>query len=211
VVNYNTAFRNDQWLHPEHPFHAYIMKYGIPNVSFKGCTREMKRNAINSYLKSQGLKKKNYYTAIGIREDENRRVSKSAGVDNIIYPLVDMEPTDKQDVLDWFSQYDWDLNISEWLGNCLMCYKKSFMKLKAVYRDSPDAYIFTQYMEDTYPFIGPEFERHGITIPRKFFRLGTSTEKMIEAFNMGDDNPEKYIKIMDDAGCSESCEMYEME
>lgn len=209
VVDYDTAFRADQWSDPRHPFHAYISKYGIPNVRFKSCTRELKLRTINSYLNSI-TGDLEFYTAIGIREDETRRVSKSAGVDRIFYPLVDIFPTDKDEVLDRFAQFEWDLAIPEWLGNCVTCYKKSFKKLKAVHAENPEFYEFNREMERRYAYVGAEFRKHNATKPRTFFRLGTSTDKLIEAFGMGDENPEKYINVMNDAGCSESCEMYEM-
>jgi len=55
----------------------------------------------DSYMKSIGLKKKDYKTAIGIRADEFRRVNKKAAKQNIIYPLIET-PTTKLDVLNWW-------------------------------------------------------------------------------------------------------------
>lgn len=210
LVNYETAARNDQWWQLDHPFHAYIRKYGIPNVKFKSCTRELKLNPMNSYIKSLGLKKDEYYTAIGIRDDETRRVSATADVQNIIYPLVDLNPVDKQDVLEFWSQYDWDLKIPEWQGNCITCYKKSFKKLSKVYEETPIAFEFNKYMENEYPFVGPEFGKHGSTRERAFFRLNIKTVNLITMFKNNPDNIDSYINVMKDAGCSESCEMYDM-
>ena len=205
VVDCNTASRNTEWKNDKHPFHGHIMKYGIPNIAFPTCTREMKLNSITSYLRSIGLNKSDYYTAIGIREDEKRRVSKNADAGNIFYPLVDIWPTDKQDVLDFFSEFDWDLKIPEWQGNCVTCFKKSYKKLKAVYFETPNVFDFTDYMEKKYPRVGAEF-RNEWSPDRVFFRKSMSTEKLIESFD--DNDPHPYI---DDGGCSESCEMYQME
>lgn len=197
VVDPRDAFSVTQWRDPEHPFHSYIRKYGIPNIKFIGCTREMKLNTMGSYMRSLGFQNmKTYYSAVGIREDEPRRVRKTADIHNIIYPLVDLEPVDKEDVLDWWSQFAWDLSIPEWLGNCVGCYKKSYKKLKLVQRDFPEAFEFTQGMEDQYG--GPD--------SRTFFRLSTSTKNLLQSFAVVG-GAEKYVR-MNDAGCSESCEVY---
>jgi len=209
VVDYESAYTYDQWTDVNHPFHSFIMKYGIPNVKALACTREMKLNPIHSYMASLGLKKmKDYYTAIGIREDESRRVSARAGVENVIYPLIDMNPADKEDILEWWGQYDWDLNIPEWLGNCVGCYKKSYKKLKAVWHDFPEAFEFTAGMEKTYPRVGAEFTKYDDAVDRTFFRMNATTPKLLESFEHGGDHA-SYINVMDDAGCSESCELFD--
>ena len=206
VVDYESAYTYDQWTDVNHPFHSFIMKYGIPNIVYIACTREMKLNPIHSYMKSLGLKKmKDYYTAIGIREDESRRVTAKADVENIIYPLIDMNPADKGDILDWWSQYDWDLKIPEWLGNCVGCYKKSYKKLKAVSQDFPEAFEFTAAMEDAYGRVGV---KDPTDLDRTFFRQRASTLKLLESFKYGGEHT-SYFNMMDDAGCSESCELFD--
>ena len=90
----------------------------------------------------------------GIREDEMRRVSASADAQNIIYPLVDLFPSDKIDVLNYMKQFSWDLTIPEHLGNCTMCFKKSYKKLNMVYRQKPEVFEFTDRLEQKY-------SRHG--------------------------------------------------
>jgi len=82
IVTFETASRKGE------VFEAYIKKYGIPNAAFPQCTRELKLYPMQSYLRSLGINHKHIPTAIGIRSDEKRRVSKSAEVDNIIYPLI---------------------------------------------------------------------------------------------------------------------------
>lgn len=70
IVSFQTASRNGE------PFEEVIKKYGIPNKAYPHCTRELKLQVMQSYLKSIGINHKNILTAIGIREDETRRVSK---------------------------------------------------------------------------------------------------------------------------------------
>lgn len=217
IVNYDSAYRSDQYEDVDHPFHSYIRKYGIPNIKMLSCTREMKRNTINSYMmQEQSVRTNtphnpNACIAIGIRDDESRRVVKNATEYKIIYPLIDLHPVDKEDVLDWFSQYDWDLAIPEWQGNCLTCYKKSFKKLNKVYEETPEAFNFCSYMEKNYSRVGYEFTKYDDAVPRTFFRNNQSTDSMIALFKENPSSPGDYINIMNDAGCSESCEMYETE
>src|SRR5208283_2489454 len=48
IVDFNSASRNGE------PFEAVIKKYGIPNMNYLHCTRELKANAIRSYMQSIG-------------------------------------------------------------------------------------------------------------------------------------------------------------
>lgn len=213
IVNYDTAHRASQWRDTNHPFHSCVRKYGIPDVSRPHCTREMKLNTINSYVESvTGLRRNNgYVTAIGIREDEKRRVSKSATANKIIYPLVDLNPVDKQDILDWFGKFSWDLKIPEWQGNCVTCHKKSFKKLNKVWLETPHVFDFTMAMEDRYSRVGPEFNKDSAEPDRRFYRGNRKTSDIITMFKENPADPGDYINTMEDAGCSESCELYEME
>lgn len=72
VTSYEKAFRNDQYKHPEHPFHAHIRKNGIPNMNKPQCSDRLKEYAIEHYKKENGLK--GYPHCIGIRADEKQRV-----------------------------------------------------------------------------------------------------------------------------------------
>jgi hypothetical protein len=211
VVTYETAFRNSQWRDPQHPFHSVIRKYGVPNKSWSVCTRELKLNPIKSYYRNIGWASGSYVTAIGIREDENRRVSARAGQDRIVYPLVHLEPTTKDDVLAHFERWAYDLRIPEYLGNCVTCYKKSFNKLAAVHSVLPHAFEFNQAMETEFGFVGPEFQKHSIEDPRVFFRGRISTPHLLDLFTGVDVNPTLLKYAARDGGCSESCEVYETE
>lgn len=208
VTDFERAYRNTQWADPLHPFHAVILKYGVPNVTWQPCNREMKLNAMRSYRKSIGWARGSYATAIGIRADEQRRVSCGATKEAIIYPLVYLTPTDKDDVLDYFSDMHWDLEIPEHLGNCVTCFKKSLNKLSLVHAGNPDFFEFNRYMEQEYGFVGPEFEKHGITNPRVFFRGNQSTVNIIDAFSGACNAGTEVRYSAVDGGCSESCEVY---
>lgn len=141
IVSYNTASRNGE------PFAAYIKKYGIPNMGSPQCTQRLKIDVLNSYIHRElGWKRRSYQTAIGIRADEARRVSKDAAKNHFIYPLVDAGVT-KDDVVNEVRSWGFDLQISEQLGNCKWCWKKSNRKLMTLALEHPDVFDFPLRME----------------------------------------------------------------
>lgn len=203
IVSFETASRNGE------PFEEVIKKYGIPNMAFPHCTRELKLAPIYSYIREIGWSKKQRYTAIGIRNDENRRVRKDAVDAHIIYPLIDMIPTDKQDVLDWWKEQDFDLGISEHHGNCTWCWKKSIKKHMMLIDEMPDIFNFPRSMENLYPHNGSHKDK---TIPRTFFRGNKSTDALFEIHKLvGSEDIANYCNDNGVNTCSESCEMYQME
>ncbi len=200
IVTFETAARNGE------PFEAVIKKYGIPNTQFPQCTRELKLRPMESYIRSLGVDPNSIPTAIGIRSDEKRRVSKDAGVRNIVYPLIKDWPSDKQDVLDWWEDQPFDLGIDEFEGNCLGCYKKSFKKHFMQIRRDPSVYDWHRRIEDQYRDFGPQQGQ------RVFFRGDTDTRKLFKLFELHGDDPGRASKVAyGDAGCSESCEVYATE
>lgn len=202
VVTFETASRNGE------PYEAVIQKYGIPNTAFPYCTREMKINPMRSYLKSIGIDHRTIQTAIGIRDDEKRRVSKTADANNIAYPLIDIWPTDKQDVLDWWEEQAFDLGIDEFEGNCLGCFKKSLRKHFLQMEKDPACYEFYDRMERQYRTVGPQVGE------RVFFRGNTDTKMLFlmhEEFVKAGAKHQPQMDLYANAGCSESCEVYEME
>lgn len=203
IVDYKSASRNGE------PFQEVIKKYGIPNPAFPHCTRELKLAPMNSYLSSLGINLKTIPTAIGIRIDETRRVRKDAENVNIIYPLIDMIPTDKQDVLEWWSEQNFDLGIEEWDGNCKGCFKKSFKKIfKQLDRDS-NILEFHKNMELKY---GANGTNRDLGYKRVFFRGHTSAETLYTMWkdNQGDGS-RLFLNPDENSGCSESCEVFTAE
>lgn len=209
VVSYSGAMRLEQWRDALHPFHAVIAKYGIPNTVFRPCTRELKQNPIASYMRSLGLAgTAHYHTALGIRVDERRRVAKTAEAQNIIYPLVDLEPSDKGDILDWWRQFSWDLKIPEWQGNCVTCHHKSILKLRAVHQETPEAFEFNAGMERYYRRVGAGFPDPDKP-DRLFFRSNLTTGGLLKLFE--DPSVRDYPRKPTPSACSAQCEMFEME
>jgi hypothetical protein len=196
VVSFGAASRCGE------PFEAVIKKYGIPNRAYPHCTRELKLNPMNSYLRSLGLDPKRIPTAIGIREDEQRRVSKAAGSLGIEYPLIDVWPTDKGDVLDWWAQQPFDLGLEEFEGNCRGCYKKSYKKLFQTLDANPDALDWHRRMETDYGDVGPS------KTSRVFFRGNLSTDALLRLKQETEGAGHRIPALYENGGCTESCEVY---
>lgn len=175
VVSFETASRQGE------PLLSMSLKHPIPpGPSYRICTRVTKLDVIKSWVKSTfGLS--TYMNAVGIRADEPRRIR---GNPNIIYPLNDLGVT-KQDVMDFFADNSFDLEIPEHLGNCVWCMQKTFPKIQAAYRDAPEYFRVPQLME----FMHPD---------KKMFR---GHRKLIDVLNLPSNNLDKFI-----GECSESCE-----
>lgn len=198
IVNFETAARNAQ------PFHDVIRKYGVPNPSYLHCTRELKRNVMQSYLKSIGIHYSKIPTAIGIRDDERSRISKEKDKYNLIYPMIDMFPTDKQDVLDFWDEQYFNLGLNEWDGNCAGCFKKSFKKIFKQIDADPKLLDFHKSMESKYPQVG---NKKDYKIDRVFFRGNIAAKDLEEMYfeDRKSDDPSMHVE---DGGCSESCEAW---
>lgn len=218
VVTFDTASRNGE------PFEEVIKVYGIPNQNFEPCNRELKLNAMNSYMRSIGWTE--YETAIGIRMDELRRVNPATAAKNrIIYPLIDIWPTDKQDVRDFWEGQSFQLGLQEHEGNCKTCWKKSDKKHFRIIAEHPEYYDFNRRMEVLYGWHGAP--HYGTPSPdgaqRMFFRGRRSAEDMfVQARELGykPGIPAKEVRShearqfnldLDVGGCGESCEPYPME
>lgn len=204
VVTYETAKRNGE------PFKEVVAKYGIPNQTFKLCTRELKTNPMEWYAESVGWKMGTYHTAIGIRADERRRVKDTAMAQSIVYPLAHWWPMDKQDVLDYWEDFSWDLAVPEREGNCLDCHKKSDKKLAQIAQEKPEVFHFPIMLDRLYSKVGPN-RIGGVKTdePRKRYRGYMSTTEKLATFEGID-----VSTIVDDeasGGCTESCELYETE
>lgn len=202
IVTYETATRDLSL------FENMIKKHGIPNMAFPHCTRELKLAPIYSYIREIGLKRNNITMAIGIRADETRRVRKDATEANIIYPLIDLG-IDKKDVLDWWKNQKFDLEIQEHQGNCMWCWKKSHNKHYINLKENPTWYDIPEMLEEKYPFIGADYRKEIPTKhPRVFFRGNMSTLNLKDALLISGNNS---LPLFDNESntCSESCELLE--
>jgi len=205
IVDFKTASRKAE------PFEEVIDKYGIPNLSYLHCTRELKLAPMQTYLRSVGVDHRKIPVALGIRLDETRRVSEKAGIDKIEYPLIYEWPTTKGQVLHWWSQQAFDLGLEEFEGNCFGCFKKSHKKLFMQIRKDPSVFDFHRRMEELY-----RFHKMPDGDMRVFFRGNLDT---VGLFKLHDELGDYMFSQMDffetpedeNGGCTESCELYPME
>jgi len=173
VVSYETASRKGE------PFEAYIAKHGIPNRTAPQCSSRLKTEVMEDYLKSLGwkttLRKRDYWTAIGIRVDEIDRMSSQANRYKFLYPLIDMGWT-KDMVNAYMRQYDFDLALpNDAFGNCVWCWKKSLRKLLTVAKADPSNFDFPARMEAEYG----TFKADKSGGRRVFFREFRSTQDIL--------------------------------
>ena len=207
IVNFETASRDGK------PFEDIIEKYGIPWSKAGHCTRELKEQPIKNYLRDLGLNKTNRVMAIGIRADESHRKSKFAEENNFIYPLIDWD-IDKEDVLSWWEDQDFDLEIPEHMGNCVWCWKKSYIKLVTVMREKPEAFDFPERMEKLHGRTGNIAQKvlnNGVLKGQKsikFFRGFKTVEDIRKMAAEKDDVfiDEHFMRIS--GGCSEECQPF---
>ena len=207
IVNYKTASRDGR------PFEDVIAKYGIPWSKAGHCTRELKEQPIKNYLRELGLNKTNRVMAIGIRADESHRKSKVAKENNFIYPLIDWD-IDKEDILSWWEDQDFDLEIPEHMGNCVWCWKKSYIKLVTVMREKPEAFDFPEKMEKLHGRTGNIAQKvlnNGVLKGQKsikFFRGFKTVEDIRKMAKEKDDVfiDEHFMRIS--GGCSEECQPF---
>ena len=136
IVNYETASRKGE------PFAQLIEDRNcLPNPMMRFCTGELKVLTIDRYMKSIGVN--DYLTAIGIRADEPRRVTKMNAKENYHCPLAIAGVT-KPNVRSFWDSMPWDLETpSEYYSNCDLCYLKSHAIKLSLIRDgiNPDWWI----------------------------------------------------------------------
>ena len=211
IVTFETASRDGE------PYEAFIAKEGIPSLSYPTCSERLKQKAIDSYKKSIGWNKHNCETAIGIRTDESHRRSLYGEREfNLVYPLLDWFPSDKQDVNDFWDAMPFNLKLEEHEGNCKTCWKKWNMKLYLIAKENPEKFQWNINMEEKYSGVKQNHAKEDLfglhQIPRRFFKGHRSARDILrEAENMDAAALRKTINAQPDleSGCTESCEPYQ--
>jgi len=131
------------------PFRATMMKHSTPTLINCHCTDRMKSTPSDKYCNDK-YGRRNFTKWLGMRIDEPGRINnvknqlemfeietkKKAPV-NLDY-LGNISDCTKQDVLDFWSKMPFDLEIPEWLGNCMFCIKKTPQKVALAARQEPE-------------------------------------------------------------------------
>jgi hypothetical protein len=200
VVSFETASRKGE------PFEEMISVLGIPTTNAPFCSDQLKRKAIESYLKSIGWK--DYWKAIGIRSDEIDRVNENWVEKKILYPLVNLKPTTKKQIIGWFNFQDFNLSIHPDDGNCDNCWKKDLLRLCRNARRSPEGYEWWQRMTDKYGHFAPRPGQKKMTPPFNFYRGNINPKDILYLSKFSDEEIKQKAKNERLDGCSESCEAY---
>lgn len=137
IVNYYDACRDNRL------FKDMCKIYGLPNQSFPHCTRELKNRPVRKF--AVDFIGYDYRIALGIRYDEIKKRLKKKTRTDAIYPLATIGKFTKEDILNWWKEQPFDLEIEEHYGNCIACYKKSDKKLKMVADENPQ--YFNSFIE----------------------------------------------------------------
>lgn len=202
VVTYETASRKGE------PYEAMIAKLGIPSTNAPFCSDQLKRKAIESYLKSIGWKNGTYEIAIGIRVEETKRYQTKKGIrkvkKNRLLPLVDLFPVDKKWILNWWKQQSFDLGIHEDDGNCDNCWKKDMPRLYRNAIRKPKSFDWWRDMEIKYGHLNPRMT--DLEPPFHFNRGNVSVKQILQAAATGMQEDFKGKEKV--YACGETCEPF---
>ena len=179
-----------------------VKKFGIPNQDFPHCTRELKIQPIKKWAVDHVTK--NYKLALGIRVDEPRRLTQTKTDNEKVFPLAHNYPMTKDDVIVWWKNMPFDLELPEHLGNCETCFKKSDVKLWTIAKHYPEKFEFFNRIEKTYSNVS-NYERKDL---RVFFRKYRTTEDILQEsqlpFKIFIDNKKIQPSLFLDQ-CAEEC------
>lgn len=199
VVTYETASRKGE------PFEAMIARLGIPSTDAPFCSPQLKREAIRSYARSIGWGS-NYTVAVGMRVDEPKRVKRKSKKQKLLYPLVDLIPTNKKQVNEWWEQQSFNLNIHVDDGNCDGCWKKSFPTLTRIMQRTPNTFDWWEKMTEKYKGSNPRHNEE--KLPQNFYRGNKSVSDIKEMAKLSQEEIRQKTLFDTLDGCSESCEAF---
>lgn len=199
-----------------------VNKYGNFTINRPMCTTRMKTDVLNAYCREH-FSKDSFENWIGIRADEPRRLPKPQNIDLIdgmpkprwhgnfkINYLASISDFTKQDILDWWKQQPFDLEIPEHLGNCVFCIKKGVNKTALAARDEPELWEeWRKAMTDMNNVRLMPADKFGIG---HIYRGWLSPDQVIAMFEeVTTEDLRQHIyksKQLDSNPCSESCEVF---
>lgn len=198
IVTYETASRKGE------PFEAMIARLGIPSTGAPFCSPQLKREAIKSYAKQIGWE--DYTVAVGMRLDEPARVNRKQKKQKVLYPLVDLNPKTKLEIIVWWMHQTFDLDIHPDDGNCDGCWKKSFERLSRIMQRKPQTFDWWECMTDKYKSENPRHEEE--KLPQNFYRGNKSVFDIKELAKLSQAELKQLsmFDVLD--GCQESCEAF---
>ena len=117
--------------------------------------------------------------------------------DGYIYPLIENIPSTKPEILDFFSDFDFDLKIPDYLGNCVFCFCKSEKKICKAIQEMKGTDLFKNWCEMDKFNPQPSYRNY-----KKFQDLINLSNELV----INDLFADTWT-----GGCSESCEIFDLE
>jgi hypothetical protein len=115
-------------------FKSLVAKYGNPyNPSGGYCTDQIKTQTYKRYLKNLNG---DITSWLGIRMDEPKRLKERDG----FRYLAELSQMHKSDIIGWWAEMPFDLQVPEFSGNCVFCIKKSPSRIALAQRESPELF-----------------------------------------------------------------------
>ena len=186
------------------PWNDMILKYSTPTFKMPFCTARMKSEIFKKYC-DKWFGKYNYYTWIGIRSDESHRIKDG---DSSIKYLASISNFYKKDILNWWSNKSFDLDLPEYLGNCIFCVKKGLNRIALAAKCEPElAEQFNKTVIDKHVRILPN-KTHPNEI---MFRQYNSLQDIINLYkNVSKEHliNSLHISKVKTESCEESCEVF---
>lgn len=131
------------------PFHDLIKKCGTPTAAAAECTNILKSIPSDKYC-NEKYGKRNYIKWLGIRVDEPNRIKIVEAQTDMFSKLLpkkrstvplrylgEISEYTKGDVIKFWSEMPFDLDIPEELGNCVFCIKKGNNKVALAAKKEP--------------------------------------------------------------------------
>jgi hypothetical protein len=200
IVTYETASRKGE------PFEEMISVLGIPSTNAPFCSKQLKKLAIESYIREIGWA--DYFVATGIRIDEPVRISDKRHDNKILMPFVDLKPTKNIDVIIWWMQQPFNLDIHPDDGNCDDCWKKDNPRLVRNMIRKPESFLWWENMTNKYGHIKPRKSQENMNPPFNFFRGNKSVFDIRELSKLSQAELMQLSMFDQLDGCTESCEAF---
>lgn len=197
VVDFDTASRNGE------PFEAMIIKNGfLPNPVVRKCTVELKIRAMHKHLKTLGWREKDsdgWDQFVGIRADEQRRVSKIRArpsletvKETMCMPLADAGIT-VDDVQTFWDAQSFNLELPTYkgrtlAGNCDLCFLKPANQVLSLINERPERATWWARMEALALASKPSGAVFRSDRP-SYAAMQQNAAQQADAFGYGDEEP----------------------
>lgn len=203
------------------PFLNVCEKHGTPTVAAPLCSDRMKGIPADKYCNEKYGRFK-FYKWLGIRADEQRRIK-------VVTDQLDMfdKPTKKKmklkymaqisnfekvDVLEFWENMPFNLDLPDVLGNCIFCIKKGENKLALAARYEPEmAKEFISMINSDSVHQRPTRELPPDIMYRNHMSLEAIIKKWEIIPTIDIENQIKYGKQEAAGSCGESCEAFTLE